>query len=193
MAVRLDETERVAHGRRGHRRDGFGGAGDVDDDARLDGTGPDRRGMLVSGADDDRATPPGDRTPRRRRAAACRPPRSTGAPARTSTGPDRLPRTDESSKSPRVTSYTIVDDAFAASWACDAGQVVQQIRPDGRERRRTLPDRGFVVADPHHLRCTVRGIRHQTRPLGEHFLTDRGDQTVALLGGALVQPDDRRA
>ena len=56
-----------------------------------------------------------------------------------------------------------------------------------------LPDRGFVVADPHHLRCTVRGIRHQTRPLGERFLTDRGDQTVALLGRALVQPDDRRA
>ena len=70
---------------------------------------------------------------------------------------------------------------------------MQQIRPDRRQRRRTLPDGGFVVADPHHLRCTVRGIGHQTRPLGEHFLPDRGDQTVALLGGALVQPDDRRA
>src|SRR6476659_7057811 len=56
MAVRFDETERVAHGRRGHRRDRFGGAGDVDDDARLDGTGPDRRGMLVSGSYDHRAT-----------------------------------------------------------------------------------------------------------------------------------------
>ena len=70
---------------------------------------------------------------------------------------------------------------------------MQQIRPDGRQCRRMLPDAGFVIADPHHLRCTVRGIGHQTRPLGEQILADRGDQTIALLGGPFVQPDDRRA
>ena len=50
-----------------------------------------------------------------------------------------------------------------------------------------------MIADPHHLRRTVRGIGHQTRPLGEQILPGRGDQTIALLGGPFVQPDDRRA
>ena len=71
--------------------------------------------------------------------------------------------------------------------------MVQHIRSDGRQRRRAVPYRRFVVADPHHLRCTVRRIGHQTRPLGEQVLPDRGDQSIALFGGALVQPDDRRA
>ena len=56
MAVRLEETERVAHGRRGHGRHRFGGAGDIDDDTGLDRAGPDGRSMFVSGSDDNRAT-----------------------------------------------------------------------------------------------------------------------------------------
>ena len=39
----------------------------------------------------------------------------------------------------------------------------------------------------------MRGIGHQTGPLGEQFLADRGDQSIALLGRPFVQPDDRRA
>ena len=39
----------------------------------------------------------------------------------------------------------------------------------------------------------MRRIGHQAGPLGEQFLPHRGDQSIALLGGPLVQPDDRRA
>ena len=39
----------------------------------------------------------------------------------------------------------------------------------------------------------MRRIGHQTGPLGEQVFPDRGDQSIALFGGTLVQPDDRRA
>jgi len=190
--IAVDETERVTHGRRGHRRDRFGGAGDVNDDAGLDGTGPDRRGMLVSGSDDHRAT---------RRETELR--GDVGQQRADNLG-RRAHRREQrrvqigcrTERFVEVASGDVVHHRgrrVRGVLGVRPGQVVQQIRPDRRERRRTLPDRGFVVADPHHLRCTVRGIRDQTRPLGQRFLTDRGDQTVALLGGPFVQPDDRLA
>ena len=96
------------------------------------------------------------------------------------------------SKSPLATSYTIVDDALAASWAWspkgDAAHMNRQERA-----LPPLPDLRLVLPDPHHLRRAVRRIRHQSGALGEQIGTHRRDQLVALFGGPLVKPDDRRA
>ena len=72
-----------------------------------------------------------------------------------------------------------------------AGKVVQHIRPDGRQHRRTLPDRRFVVADPHHLRCTVRRIGHQTRSARRAVraptaATSRSHCSVARLSSQMI-------
>ena len=56
MAVRLDKTQRVAHGSCSYGRHRFGRARDVDDDARLDRTRSHRCRVFVARADDDRAT-----------------------------------------------------------------------------------------------------------------------------------------
>ena len=77
----------------GDGRHRFGGAGDVDDDTGLDRARPDRRGVLVAGADDHRAPSRSARVRRRRRAAVCRPPPSRGAPAAASPGQGRPPHT----------------------------------------------------------------------------------------------------
>ena len=114
VAVCLHHAERIADGFRRDRRHRFRGAGDVDDDAGFDGARADGRGVLVSGTDDDRTR---GRQPEigghigSQRADHVRRGPHGGQHRRVEAR--RL--TQLASKSPLATSYTIVDDALAAS------------------------------------------------------------------------------